>query len=436
MRNVQIETLYPLTFRKEEVQMLGDHLRHRHSVELIGMNRVGVSNFLNFVLYRKGVIENYVSKTEKHFFIPVDLNDLIELELTPFWILTFKRIIDASNNLQISSKIKQNLSHHFLRAIQLQDTFMAIEGIRECLSELIAIGYFPTVFYIRFDRFKEVINTEFLTTLHGIARALDDRLAYVFTSYRDLADVSPSAFSKKSLFLFSHPMYLKPASDSNSNIILDELCKKYHVPLSNSLKALIVDYSGGHAQYIQLSLLVLSEKLKKKKFSETQCLDIIAKDERINLLSEEIWESLLEEEQLILRKLLSGKIITPNDMKIAKYLWDTGLISPGKGKHIIFSQFFRQFIDRTKKKNVSTNQVVELTKKEHELFNTLNNNLHEICDREQIIEKVWPEYSDLAVSDWTIDRLISRLRNKLALQNSSHEIITVKTRGYKMVLNK
>ncbi|MBI2599147.1 helix-turn-helix domain-containing protein, partial [Candidatus Curtissbacteria bacterium] len=52
--------------------------------------------------------------------------------------------------------------------------------------------------------------------------------------------------------------------------------------------------------------------------------------------------------------------------------------------------------------------------------------------REEIIEHVWPEVEELGVSDWTIDRLVARLRMKLKNQKSKYQIVTVKTRGYKL----
>ena len=76
---------------------------------------------------------------------------------------------------------------------------------------------------------------------------------------------------------------------------------------------------------------------------------------------------------------------------------------------------------------------VDRYQKENILFNYLLDNKGEICEREEIIEIVWPEEEELGVSDWAIDKLIARLRNKLKLQKSNFEIQTVKTRGYKMV---
>jgi len=46
---------------------------------------------------------------------------------------------------------------------------------------------------------------------------------------------------------------------------------------------------------------------------------------------------------------------------------------------------------------------------------------------------VWPEVEGLGVSDWAIDRLVARVRSKLKKQKSKVRIVTVKTRGYKLI---
>ena len=219
-------------------------------------------------------------------------------------------------------------------------------------------------------------------------------------------------------------MYLKPANQKDGEVILDGLIKKYGLTLSDSIKKEILKSSGGHVQYIQLSALILKEKNN---------IQSIAEDERINLLSEEIWDSLSEEEQNILKKVVKTHAVPKGEN--AKYLIETGLLIKEKNNMKLFNDYFITFVQNQEQKIDSIN-TVELTKKELQLFQVLSDNMHEICDRELIIEKVWPEYTDLAVSDWTIDRLIARLRSKLGQQKSLHEIITIKTRGYKMVVKK
>ena len=59
-----------------------------------------------------------------------------------------------------------------------------------------------------------------------------------------------------------------------------------------------------------------------------------------------------------------------------------------------------------------------------------------ILEREKIISYVWPEEEEFGVSDWTIDRLVARLRAKLLAQKSEYQLVTVKTRGFKLTKKK
>lgn len=76
---------------------------------------------------------------------------------------------------------------------------------------------------------------------------------------------------------------------------------------------------------------------------------------------------------------------------------------------------------------------IEFTKKEYLLFQVLKEQQNQVCEREKIVEAVWPETESFGVSDWAIDRLVARVRGKLKRQESEYEIQTIKTRGYKLV---
>src|SRR5258708_27975753 len=103
MRASVLETTYPITFQQKEAEKLGEYLRQRQSVDIVGMKRVGISNFLRFFLRRDDIISTYISNKDAHLFIPVDLNDLVEQEIYPFWTLTLKRVLDATEQSSLPS---------------------------------------------------------------------------------------------------------------------------------------------------------------------------------------------------------------------------------------------------------------------------------------------------------------------------------------------
>lgn len=433
-----IEAKYPLTFREEDAKLLGEHLRLRHSVELVGMKRVGISNFLRFFLYHRGVTRKYIRGLvsrkldikggEKHLFIPVDLNHLVEIDLFPFWILTFKRLADSVLGSAISEKVKKDISVRFLETIQERDAFLAIESLGKSIAEIVREGFMPTFFFLRFDRLAGAITNEFFSNLVGLSDETGHKLAYVFTSFRTLDEIAPHVFERKLLSVFSHPMFVKGAKRVDMETIFATLEDKYNTVPSAELREKLFDLCGGHVQYLQLSLIVLNQRSKTEKQEPDNLFEVISSDERVILQSEEIWESLNSGERKALLKVLGGANLSEKDREDGAYLWQTGIVD---GKDRIFSPLFSGFLISSNKKQQNLEKV-DLTKKEKLLYDLLHAHKNDVCEREEIIEHVWPEVEELGVSDWTIDRLVARLRMKLKNQKSKYQIVTVKTRGYKL----
>jgi len=428
MKNSAVETAYPITFRKEDSTRLGTLLNHRRSVILVGMKRVGISTFLRFFLNNKNVVKNYV-KEENHLFIPVDLNDLVEREIFPFWILTFKRLADEVAKSKTSNRIKKQIETYFLDSIQTQDLFLTIEYIRKSLLFLTEEGINPTIFFLRFDRIKDSATQELFDNLQGLIDATNRRLSYVFTSVRSFDVLFPAFFNKNTLSYFADTMYIKPNNSQDSKMIFENYKKQKKLNLPESLENEFLNLVDGHSQYLQFALISLREIKDAKNLTKKSLWDFLIDDERISLQSEEIWESLETFEQDILIKVFKKEKLSDDKIKHAYYLLNCGFFNEKSKK--IFSPIFEYFIG-VKEKERRTNTSLELSNKEFLLLTFLQKNENLICEREEIVENVWPQEKTLGVSDWAIDRLVARLRVKLKNQNKKYEIVTVKTRGYKL----
>ena len=161
--------------------------------------------------------------------------------------------------------------------------------------------------------------------------------------------------------------------------------------------------------------------------SESDVVSALAKDEQVHLLSEELFESLTKAEKDVLLSVHRKEAIDESARRQAAYLWNTGVIG---ANGCIFSSLFAAYLETLTAIHHGNG---EFTKKEHLLFGFLKSHEGNLCEREAIIEAVWPESKDLGVSDWAIDRLVARVRTKLKHQGNIYEIMTVKTRGYKLV---
>ncbi|MEK7160218.1 MAG: helix-turn-helix domain-containing protein [Patescibacteria group bacterium] len=425
-----IEANYPLTFRREEAKELGKQLKNRHAIILIGMKKVGISNFLRFFLNNKDIPGIYIKDYKRHLFIPIELNDLIECEIAPFWTLTLKRIVDSVEEYPIDEKIKKQIRNLFLESIQLQDLFFTIDSVRLSLLKITEQGYLPTIFFIRFDRMKNAVTPEFFANLEGI-RATNQQVSFVFTSYQPLKRLIPLVFPKTSWAVFFKNIYIPPAKKEDMEIIFNTYKKHFGVSLLEELESYLFELVDGYTQYLQLALIFLHDKKEPLKTKE-ELFNGLINDERISLQSEELWESLDKNAQSTLLQIANGKKLLPEEKRKSIYLWNTGFVKVSGVNNYIFSKLFEDFVKQKEKAGSSKEVNNEFSKKENLLFNFLLENKDKICEREQIIEMVWPEEEELGVSDWAIDKLAARVRNKLKLQKNNLEIQTIKTRGYKL----
>lgn len=423
-----MEQNYPIDFRSEEAKELGNHIINRRSVVLTGMPRVGISNFLRFFLYHDGINKKYLDE-KKYFIIPVDLNDLVEREIFPFWILTFKRLSDSVEKGDLPVSIKKQISLYFLDSIQSQDLFLTIDYLRKSLVFLCDQGYLPTIFFIRFDRMKDSITHDFFANIQGLIDATHGRLSYVFTSARPLNHLEPTIFTKQSLLTFSDNLYIKPNKKSDIKIIFESSVKQHKLAISEQTINQLLKLVDGHTQYLLFAIISLSESSPDIKHNAL--FDFLKNDERISLQSEELWESLTSQEQDILLKVVANNPLNIDQLKQGEYLINTGFFDQKTLK--IFSPIFDYFVKTKEEEKKKEKNSSDFSKKENLLLTYLEANKNQICEREQIIEAVWPETESLGVTDWAIDRLVARVRVKLKDHDKNYEIVTIKTRGYKLV---
>lgn len=424
-----IEAEYPIGFRKAEAEELGTHLSHHHSVVLVGMKRVGISNFLRFFLNHQGVVDTYIHNGMKPLFVQCDLNDLVELNLSAFWTLLLTRVVDSVQNSDVTEIVKKQSRKLFVQSIQLKDHFFTVDSLRKTLEILVSAGYFPMLFLIRFDRLQPIVTPEFLANLLGLRDAVKGKLSYVFTSFRPLSDLAPEVFKKQFLSIFSRDMYLPPASKDDMRIILETLESQYNTTFDTATQNALLDLSAGYVQYLQLGIIKLREEKDMPK-SVDALFSLLSRDEQMTFQSEELFESLTKAEKETVLSIKQGNHIGKEETENARYLWNTGFVREEKKTSVFFSKLFDEYVGTLSMKSAVGK---EFTKKEHLLFTVLKSHEGELCEREVIIEAVWPEHQDIGVSDWAIDRLVARLRSKLKAHASPYQVVTVVTRGYKLV---
>lgn len=421
--NQTIENKYPAHFRQEDTKILAQHLLDHSSVVLVGMKRVGISNFLRFFLNSSVVSEQYFQRSTLLFFT-IDAHDLVECAISPFWTLVLKRMTDVVEESQLSDSIKKKSREYFLESIQLKDTFYTFDCVQKLCAQVSQVGYYPVLVFTRFDRLLPAFTHEFFANLQGLKDAAG-KLSYIFTSYRPLEQLQPEIFTPSSMSVFAHNQYLKPASQKDAQVVLNTLMDRYSVHISQKHQQALLQASAGHVQYLHLGLLAYKESADKHHFSFS--VQQLQENESIALQSEELFEGMTAKEKGLCVKIAENQTLTKEELKEAEYLYNTGLINE---HHSLFSELLTHYIRKTA--SHQNGKQKELSRQEQTLFNLFLENLSILVERNTIVETVWPDQAEDGVSDWAIDRLVARLRQKLKARNEPYKIKTIVTRGYKL----
>lgn len=411
-----MESSYPSSFRSEDVERLVTHIRAHTNVVLIGMKRVGISNFLRFFLNHPAIRTQYPGLAS-HIFITIDLRNLVELTPYAFWILTLKKISDTITSGVYTQEIKDESKTLFTQSIQLHDAFFTIEAIRKLLEHLVAFGPI-TLFFLRFDRLGNVLTPQFLSNLHGLTD-LSGHVNVILTSFRPLPSLHPTAITSSDLTDFLHDEYIKPASQDDALAILGSLLTRYQLALSPTTCKELITLTGGHMQLLHHCVLHIQQHALDTTHS---LLEQFSQSESIALLCDEIVGSLNTDERHDLDEVTHT---SSHSHPVQAYLRHTGIIT---AKMTLWSPLFEHILLHHPTK--ITQQ--EFTKKELSLYTILKHHMGELVERETLISAVWPDEVEFGVSDWAIDRLVARVRRKLKLQKKAERIETVITRGYRL----
>ncbi|MCB0106016.1 MAG: winged helix-turn-helix transcriptional regulator, partial [Caldilineaceae bacterium] len=221
----------------------------------------------------------------------------------------------------------------------------------------------------------------------------------------------------------------------------------------------LYEWAGGHPRLLEAICRLLAHAVESANSSTTDPIErwqlhrsvarSLRADETIQLECEKIWQRLSEVEQQELLGLFAADH-QPDQMVLAS-LMRQHLLRKGEGKPQFFCRLMSEFVQRqalhTQSETsalwvdmesgevlVDDKPVETLTNLEYRLMLLLFQNADKIIDKYQIVSHVWgDEYID-EVDDARIEKLVSRLRQKIERDPSSpHFLTTVRGRGYRLV---
>lgn len=416
------EASYPLSFRTKETADILKILGQRQSFTLVGMKRVGVSNFLRFIAFNPKIQEKLGSRQDT-LFVYLDANDLTEIEPNLFWLLLLKRLKDVAIHLDASRREEVEEIYKNLSTSENREPLFLLEGVKEIAQIFAESDCYLVLVLARFDRLLPLFSEQFFANLQSIIDVALQHITYVFTSYLPLDLLCKEIYFAATFSMFTKTYYLQPGNREDLTPVITGFEAQHGLSIPERVKDILISLTGGHVQLLQLSLISVSQQLLSPKTDAPTLLLTLSSDERIQLQCEEIFASLTEAERSFL---LQDKHAPA---KPTPYLLETGLVNDN-GQ--VFSEIFARFLEQKKKElRQHSLPLGQLTQKETSLLNYFVSHKGEVCSRDDLIGAVWPEFED--ISDWALDQLVSRLRKKLELYALPMKVKTNRGVGYELI---
>lgn len=260
-------------------------------------------------------------------------------------------------------------------------------------------------------------------------------LSVILFSERNLTDPKYKYLVDKCSLIFDHviqyPLYLE--DDCQQFISYNESMWKMRLPKES--KKEILKLCGGYLWLIHHLLRFLRDNPEKN-------LGDLSEDELLHRKLEVIWGKLYPEEQNILTNIESGGNNINKNSPEFNFLLNMRLVTCLKGKLELGIPLLKYLINKEKslrKVELRDGRIYvegvdvtyELTRSERVILIKLLNQKRKIIGREEIAKVIWKDNVEEKYTDWTLDRLIYRLRVKMNSKGIDKNLIrTVKGKGF------
>ncbi len=447
-------------------QMLG-YLVEMRCVEVLGFSNIGKSALLR-LLAQPDVWTQEIGEASREFLpVYIDCNRMLEMTDQGFYELVLRCLQESSPEVADSP----GLAEAYQTLVQPQNEFQVPLSFNHGLRAV--LGETKRKLILMLDEFDEPfanIESRVFLNLRAEKDRSRDSLAYVTATNRPLSTGRAGLHSSEFCELFAHQRWqLAPLTLSDVERYTLNRAEEHGVTLTPGDIHFIYQWTGGHPSMMEgvlgLFLAALGEAPVDSGEEERGKADPhwslhrrITEEMRVN-------DNLQRECTKIIQSCTDAEVdalaalyrvdnrtqpSTPAQAPILARLQERHLLLSVEGQLRPFGRLLAEAIQRQGsvadlsaqlRVDVDSGAVLindvaveTLTALEYKLMVLLYENMDKIVDKYQIVTEVWGEAYIDAVDDARIEKLISRLRQKVEPNSSAPRFITtVRGRGYRLV---
>ncbi len=439
--------------RKSDIEQIIRMLGSAQCVEVTGFSNVGKSTLMR-LLAQADVWLHHLGE-EGGSFLPVyiDCNRILDMSDQGFYELVLRCLRESSPTLAGDALLQNAYEGLVAPANDFQVPLSFSNGLTAALQNS---NYSLILLFDEFDEPFQEIDPRVFLNLRAKKDLFGNRLVYVTATVWPLAELWPGEHSGEFGELFSHqPWHLGPLPQHDVEHYIRSFAEHNNVELSLDDVEFAYHWTGGHPGYLEGVSKLLGGAAaeleregndgKERWALHRNLADQLRQDPTLHTESEKIWHSCMPEHQEALRSLFSGK---EADSASLSHLMKHHILKLVKEELRVFGRLFAEYVlaFQTDTGASERPQVefkggefhvdglqIELSKLEIRLMTLLFEKRNRTVEKYDIVVDVWGEEFLGEVDDARIEKLVSRLRQKVEPDPANPVlIVTMRGRGYRL----
>ncbi|MDH7486961.1 MAG: helix-turn-helix domain-containing protein [Anaerolineae bacterium] len=444
--------------RQADVHFILGCVAEAQCCSIVGMSNVGKSDLLRLLTHPNVQAAHLGAQAEKHAFVYVDFNHMLEMTEQGFYELVLRSILDSLQHIVGADTLLVGVHGAYANLTQPASGFQVPLSFAQAMAALNeGLQRHLVLLFDEFDEPLAALDGQVFLNLRALKDRYPRSMTYVTATNQRLSEIRRERSVGEFNELFAHrTWYLKPFDEAEARDFIAAFAAREGVTFSENDVAFILQWAGGHLSLLEGVCRVLGPMTGKPVRDASQewiiHREVATQVQRdTNLRSEcvKIWQDLTPNERDGLLALFA-----PGDGPVPE-AWASlrckGLLVGPEEEPAFFCRLFAEFVQREHVARRGGQQGVwvdvdagdvyvngrptpTLTDLEYRLLLLLYGRLNKICDKYQIVEAVWGEEYIDEVDDARVDKLMSRLRVKIEADPANPRyLLTVRGRGYKLV---
>jgi hypothetical protein len=443
--------------RRHDVHHVIQYLYAMQCVEIVGFSNIGKSALLQ-LLAQSAVWTQELGEAGQEFLpIYIDCNRMLDLSDQGFYELVLRCLQEGHHELADNTELAEAYRTLAAPSSDFQIPLSFNQGLNAVMRST------NRKLVLLFDEFDEPfssIDSRVFLNLRAMRDRLADKLVYVTATGLPLTDQRTEDHCSEFCELFSHRRWhLAPLTHSDEERLIRRYIEAFEPPFVTADVDFICEWGGGHPRLLEGICRILDAALDAAESLGDESMDRWAlhrdvinqlrSDSTLSLECEKIWGGCASEEQEELLALFQTGY-QPNPTVIENLLRRHILLKIN-GQQVPFGRLLTEFVQRkvigtasdesTLWVDIDSGEVVvngkaveTLTNLEYRLMLLLFQNADKIVDKYEIVTNVWGNGYIDEVDDARIEKLVSRLRQKVEPEHGNPQFLTtVRGRGYRLV---